>query len=66
VKLASTFAEEALMVKMLREAVLIEQASQKAPGNTNIDNMQLADLWLMIRTEKQALKQRHLHYEFSR
>jgi hypothetical protein len=66
VELASTFAEEASMVKMLREAVLIERASQKAPGNPNIDNMQLADLWLMIRTEKRALKQRHLHYEFSR
>jgi hypothetical protein len=54
------------MVKMLREAVLIEQASQKAPRNLNIDNIQLADLWLIICTEKQALKQRHLYYEFSR
>jgi NAD+-dependent protein deacetylase SIR2 len=62
-QIASTFAEEASMIKMLREAVSIERVSQKGPRNPNIG---LADLWLMISTEKRALKQRHIHYEFSR
>ena len=31
-----------------------------------MENIGLADLWFMINTEKQALKQRHIHYEFSR
>jgi hypothetical protein len=62
-QIASTFAEEASMVKMLREAVLVERTSQKGQ---KIENMQLVDLWSMIRTEKRALKQRYVHYEFSR
>ena len=66
VEIASTFAEGASMVKILREAISIERASQKAPTSPNIENMPFTDLWLMISTEKRALKQRHLHYEFSR
>jgi hypothetical protein len=62
-QIASTFAEEALMVKMLREAVLVERTSQKGK---KIENMRLAELWFIIRTEKRALKQRYVHYEFSR
>ena len=62
-QIASTFAEEASMVKMLREAVSVERTSQKGQ---KIENMRLSDLWHMIRTEKRALKQRHVHYEFSR
>jgi hypothetical protein len=53
------------MVKMLREAVLIEQALQKGPRNPKIENMWLVDLWFMISTKKQLLKQRYVHYEFS-
>jgi NAD+-dependent protein deacetylase SIR2 len=62
-QIASTFAEEVSMIKMLREAVSVERTSQKGQ---KIENMRLADLWFMIRTEKRALKQRHVHYEFSR
>jgi hypothetical protein len=51
------------MIKMLREAVSIERVLQKGLRNLNIG---LADLWLIISTEKRALKQRHIHYEFSR
>jgi hypothetical protein len=65
-QIASTFAEETSMVKMLREAVSIEQASQKGPRNPKIENMRLADLWFMISTEKRLLKQRYVHYKFSR
>lgn len=54
------------MVKMLREAVLIEQASQKGTKNLKIQNIGLVDLWFMISTEKQALKQCYIHYKFSR
>ena len=64
-QIASTFVEEALMVKILREAVSIEQALQKGSRNPKIENIQLADLWFMISIEKQALKQCYLHYEFS-
>jgi NAD-dependent histone deacetylase SIR2 len=64
-QIASTFAEEASMVKMLREAVSIERASQKGPRNPKIENMQLADLWFMISIKKRLLKQRHVHYKFS-
>jgi hypothetical protein len=39
VKLIFTFAEEALIVKMLREAVLIKQTLQKALKNLNINNI---------------------------
>jgi NAD-dependent histone deacetylase SIR2 len=65
-QIASNFGEEALMVKMLREAVAIERASQSGARKPKIENIQLPDLWFMISTEKQALKQRHVHYEFSR
>jgi hypothetical protein len=50
------------MVKMLREAVLVERTSQKGQ---KIENIQLVDLWSIIRIEKWALKQRYIHYEFS-
>jgi hypothetical protein len=43
-QIAFTFAEEASMVKMLREAVSIEQALQKGPRNPKIENMRLANL----------------------
>ena len=54
------------MIKMLREAVAIERASQKGVRNPKMENIRLPGLWFMISTEKQALKQRHVHYEFSR
>ena len=54
------------MIKMLREAVAIEQASQKGVKNPKIENIRLPGLQFMISTEKQALKQRYIHYEFSR
>jgi hypothetical protein len=63
--IASTFAEEALMIKMLKEAILIEQALQNQTRNLNIENIELAALWFIISTEKQALKQRYIHYKFS-
>jgi hypothetical protein len=44
------------MVKILREAVAIEQASQSGARKPKIENIQLPDLWFMISTEKQALK----------
>jgi hypothetical protein len=62
-QIASTIVE-ASMVKMLREAVSIELASQIGLRNPKIENMRLADLWFMISTEKHALKQRYIHYEF--
>jgi hypothetical protein len=54
------------MVKMLREAISIERASQKGLRNLKIENMGLANLWFMISIKKRALKQRYIHYEFSR
>jgi NAD-dependent histone deacetylase SIR2 len=66
VQIASTFADEASIVKMLREAISIERTLHKGSKNTKIESMQLSDLWCMISTEKRALKQRHIHYEFSR
>jgi NAD+-dependent protein deacetylase SIR2 len=65
-QVAATFGEEASMRNMLREAVAIARASQKGLKNPKIENIQLPDLWLMISTEKRSLKQRHIHYEFSR
>lgn len=61
-QITSTFVEEALIVKMLREAILIERASQKG---AIIENAGLADLWSIISTKKQALKQRYIYYKFS-
>jgi hypothetical protein len=43
-QIASTFIEEALMVKMLNEAVLMERALQKAHRNSGIENLKLTDL----------------------
>lgn len=40
-QIASTFIEEALIVKMLREAVLVERTLQKGK---KIENMQLVEL----------------------
>jgi hypothetical protein len=65
-RIASTFAKEVLIIKMLKEAVFIEQALQNQTRNPNIENIGLADLWFMINTKKQALKQRYIHYKFSR
>jgi hypothetical protein len=65
-QVAARFGEEALIINVLREAVAIERASQKGAGNSKMENIQLSDLWFMISTEKRALKQRHVHYEFSR
>jgi hypothetical protein len=65
-QIASNFGEEVLMVKMLREAVAIERASQSGARNPKIENIQLPDLWFMISMEKRALKQCHIYYEFSR
>jgi hypothetical protein len=62
-QIASTFAEEVSIVKMLREAISVERTLQKGQ---KIENMRLADLWFMARTEKRALKQCYVHYEFSR
>lgn len=65
-QIASTFAEEASMAKIINKAVSAERALHKAHRNSGIDNLQLADLWSMISTEKRGLKQRYMHYEFSR
>jgi hypothetical protein len=54
------------MLSTLREAVAIERATQKQQQNLATENLELANLWLMIRTEKRAMKQRYIHYEFSR
>jgi len=43
-QIVSTFAEEALIVKMLRKAISIEQALQKKTRNPKIENIQLANL----------------------
>jgi hypothetical protein len=64
-QIAFTFADKALIVKMLKEAVLIERALQKGLRNPKIENMWLANLWFIISTEKQALKQRYIYYKFS-
>jgi NAD-dependent SIR2 family protein deacetylase len=64
--IASAFAREATMLSTLREAVAIERATQKQQQNLATENLELAKLWLMIRTEKRAMKQRYIHYEFSR
>ncbi|KAH7363946.1 DHS-like NAD/FAD-binding domain-containing protein [Rhexocercosporidium sp. MPI-PUGE-AT-0058] len=70
---ASAFAEEATMLDTLREAVAIERVTQKQYQNptaenqkSTVENQDLAQLWLMVRTEKRALKQRYIHYEFCR
>jgi NAD+-dependent protein deacetylase SIR2 len=65
-QIAFAFAEEASIVKMLRDAVLIERVLQKEPKSLEVESTKLADLWLMVGTEKHALKQRYIHYEFSR
>lgn len=64
--IASAFARESTMLSTLREAVAIERATHKQHSNLTTENLELAKLWLMIRTEKRALKQRYIHYEFSR
>ncbi|TVY18846.1 NAD-dependent protein deacetylase [Lachnellula arida] len=64
--IASEFARESTMLSTLREAVAIERATQKQHSNLATENLELAKLWVMIRTEKRALKQRYIHYEFSR
>jgi hypothetical protein len=61
-QIASTFAKKVSIVKILREAVLVERALQKGQ---KLENIRLVDLWFIIRTEKQALKQRYVHYKFS-
>lgn len=53
------------MLSTLREAVVIERATQKQQQNLVTENLELVNLWLMIRIEKQAIKQRYIHYEFS-
>ena len=65
-RIASMFAGEDTMLSTLREAVAVERATQKQQQNSTAENQDLAKLWLMIRTEKRALKQRYIHYEFSR
>ena len=54
------------MLSTLREAVAIERATQKQQQNLATENLELAKLWLIVRTEKRAMKQRYIHYEFSR
>lgn len=54
------------MLSTLREAVAIERATQKQQQNLAIENLELAKLWLIIRIEKRTIKQRYIHYEFSR
>jgi len=43
-QIISDFREETLMIKMLREAVAIEQASQKGVKNPKIENIRLPGL----------------------
>jgi hypothetical protein len=64
--IAFAFAREATMLSTLREAVAIERATQKQQQNLAIENLELAKLWLIIRIEKRTIKQRYIHYEFSR
>lgn len=54
------------MLKTLKDAVRIERYVQKEGGYPRIMDMKLARLWVMVSTEKRDLKQRYLHYEFSR
>ena len=65
-QIASKFAREATMLCTLKEAIAIERASKRQNQNLTTDHLELAQLWLMITTEKRALKQRYIHYEFSR
>ena len=65
-QLADLFGEEACIVKTLREAVITQRALQKCQGNLEIKSIKLHHLWTMISAEKRALRQRHIHYEFSR
>jgi hypothetical protein len=65
-QIVSTFVEEVSIAKIMNEAVLAERALHKVHRNSGIDNLQLANLWSVISTEKRGLKQRYIHYEFSR
>ncbi|KFZ18876.1 hypothetical protein V501_00965, partial [Pseudogymnoascus sp. VKM F-4519 (FW-2642)] len=65
-QLADLFGEEACIVKTLREAVITQRALQKCQGGLEIKSIKLNHLWTMVSTEKRALRQRHIHYEFSR
>lgn len=65
-QLADSFGEEACIVKTLRGAVITQRALQKCQGGSEIKSIKLNDLWTMVSTEKRALRQRHIHYEFSR
>ncbi|KAL5354917.1 hypothetical protein ACLOAV_001008 [Pseudogymnoascus australis] len=65
-QLADLFGEEGGIVKTLREAVVAQRALQKCQGNIAMKSIKLHHLWTMISAEKRALRQRHIHYEFSR
>jgi len=62
--IVSAFAEEATILLALKEAVALERMVPR--GNQNLADLSFADLWLIIRTEKRALRQRYFHYEFAR
>jgi NAD-dependent histone deacetylase SIR2 len=60
-ELASAFAEEKSIVDNLRDAVVTERNSRH-----RVESIPFSALWHIIETEKRSLKQRYLHYEFSR
>jgi hypothetical protein len=62
-QMAASFAAQAVITKALRDAISIQRSLHREP---KIENMNLADLWCIISTEKRTLKQRYIHYEFSR
>lgn len=64
-QLAEAFGDEKYMLKTLKEAVRIQRYMQEEGRYLKIGSMKLADLWVMVSTEKRDLKQRYLHYEFS-
>ncbi|KFY50509.1 hypothetical protein V495_00225 [Pseudogymnoascus sp. VKM F-4514 (FW-929)] len=65
-EMANSFGEETYIVKTLRAAVITQRALQKCQDGSEIKSIKLNHLWTMISTEKRALRQRHIHYEFSR
>ncbi|KFY21433.1 hypothetical protein V493_07417 [Pseudogymnoascus sp. VKM F-4281 (FW-2241)] len=65
-RLADLFGEEPCIVKTLREAVITQRALQNRQDNLEIKSIKLHHLWAMVSAEKRALRQRHIHYEFSR
>jgi NAD-dependent histone deacetylase SIR2 len=59
-QIASNFAQLESMYEMMADVTQGQRTQSK------IENLQRADLWVMISKEKRGLRQRYIHYEFSR